>query len=123
MVSRIINPQKPESKEEKPKRKKRDDPTGRICVGCGKVISETQMAGMLKLSDPKDPKKKKFTPSHLTCMNRVLEMARRNKQSWAGKDFGPAGMNRNKDKKLETQEEYMIRMAKNQNRKITFIKK
>jgi len=121
MVSRMIKP-KEDTTEEKPKRRKRDDPVGKICAGCGKIIGGEQMAGMLKLADPKYPDKKKLTPSHLTCMNRVLELARRNKQSWAGKDFGPAGMNRNKEKKLETQEEYMIRMAKSVNRKITFTK-
>jgi len=122
MTIRMVRPKQPETTEEvKPKRKGKNNPIGKKCAGCGRVITADDMAGMLKLTDPKDPKKKKPTPSHLSCMNRVLEIARRQKQSWAGKDFGPAGMNRNKDKTPETQEEYMQRMAKNANRKITFV--
>ena len=121
MASRLIKPTQPaqDVTPTKRRRKSAKSPIGHICSACGRVIDEHDMAGTMKFA--KKNGKLDARHCHLTCMSRVLEIAKREKINWYGKDYGPAGLERNKEKKLETSDEYMIRMAANANRKITFV--
>ena len=123
-VRRMLIPKgyvKDEDKPQRKIRKKKGSPVGRNCSACGRVIGENDMAGSMKFAHPKT-KKLDERHCHITCMSRVLEIAKRERVNWFGKDYGPAGQERNKTKKLETADEYMRRMAVNANKKITFVK-
>ena len=121
MARRVIQPtEKLEPIEPtKKRRKSAKSPIGHDCSACGRIIGEHEMAGTMKFA--KANGKLDARHCHLTCMSRVLEIAKREKINWYGKDYGPAGLERNKEKKLETADEYMVRMASNANRKITFV--
>ena len=110
--------------EDKPKkkiRKKKGSPTGHECYACHREIGVNDMAGTMKFADPKT-KKLDARHCHLQCMSRVIELAKHEGVNWYGKDYGPKGAERNKEKKLESPDEYMRRMAAKANRKITFTK-